>query len=131
MSKVLVDNNSFVFVSLGAILGSYIRLKILEYFDLFLASRSLGVFFVNIVASFLLGFLTASHSYSFLAENNQIVRVTVCVGFLGGLSTFSTFIVQSLNKILERNWNQFFSITFFSIIGALLTAFIGYQLGKI
>jgi CrcB protein len=48
-----------------------------------------GTLFVNIVGSFILGFILQMHSEYLVFNEN--VRVGLCIGVLGAFTTFSTF----------------------------------------
>jgi len=51
------------------------------------------------------------------------------VGFFGSLSTFSTFAVELLNTLKQRNWRESLLLSVGSILGGLVAAGLGYGLG--
>ena len=53
----------------------------------------------------------------------------VAVGFFGSLSTFSTFAVELLNTLKQRNWRESLFLGVGSILGGLVAAGLGYGLG--
>ncbi|MGE0755701.1 MAG: CrcB family protein [Pirellulaceae bacterium] len=67
----------------------------------------LATFLVNIVGSFLLGWLlTVLHEQkpvlNFLGVRPEQLRLAIAVGFTGGLTTFSTFEWESYGLIRDR-----------------------------
>ena len=53
----------------------------------------------------------------------------VAVGFFGSLSTFSTFAVELLTTLKQRNWRESLLLSVGSILGGLVAAGLGYGLG--
>jgi CrcB protein len=53
----------------------------------------------------------------------------VAVGFFGSLSTFSTFAIELLNTLKQRNWHESLLLCVGSILGGLIVAGLGYGLG--
>jgi fluoride exporter len=93
----------FVFLGLGAVLGAFLRYKITAA-PLLFGSFVSNVLLVNIVGSFILGIfsvlsasLNRDSRYSFL----------VAIGFCGSLTTMSSFALESVNMLDDR---QFFSV---------------------
>lgn len=86
--------NKFALVFLGGGLGSVARywlgLKIQTFSN---NNFPLGTFTVNIIASFVLGFIVG---LAVLKQGNfESQRLLFGVGFCGGLSTFSAFTMES------------------------------------
>ncbi len=83
---------------------------------------------INVAAAFLLGLIVGRG----LANNASFESpffMMVGVGFLGSLSTFSTFIIEVLEIFLRKNWMDGIVISFVSISSGLLAASLGYQIG--
>ena len=129
MSKYIEDWNYVIFISLGSILGSYLRLQISYFSNLFFSGKYLGTLISNLSASFLLAFILSSNLKTFLFDDYQYVFIAINLGFIAGLSTFSTFIVELLQTLLSRQWKQFYLISLCSLFGGILAVFIGSKLG--
>lgn len=78
----------------------------------------IGTMLINIMGAFLLGIVTH------LNLNNQI-SLTLTEGFLGGYTTFSTFMYEGFNLFQENEKLN----AFIYIGGTLLLGIIGYVLG--
>lgn len=85
----LVRLEALALIGIGGFAGSNLR-----YFVGFLAPGILGTLLVNVIGSFVLGFVLYEAIYSgLLAEQTQIVAGT---GFLSSFTTYSTFALESL-----------------------------------
>ena len=100
---------------LGA-LGAMTRAVVSE--SLNTTTFPLGTFSVNLLGCLFLGILTGVGMYSSLLPENW--RAPIATGFLGSLTTFSTFTVENLKLIETQQW-KLFVIHFF---GQLLLGFI-------
>lgn len=79
---------------------------------------------INIVGSFLLGLLVAEHWFS------REVREGIGVGFLGGLTTFSTFSVQVVLEADGGRGGIALLYVVASVGGGIAAAVAGYALGR-
>ena len=131
--EFLETSKSFVLVGCGAITGSWIRMYLYEFFGKILPSKYWGTMIVNILAAFFLGFFLAldSHSKSGPFPNTSPSYLFACVGFLGSLSTFSTFIFELFNTLLAYRWRQFWCLAIFSLTGGLVAVAAGFILGNV
>jgi CrcB protein len=57
----------------------------------------LGTFTVNILGSFLIGFIMISAEERYLIRSD--IRIFLTTGFLGGFTTFSTFMFESMGLV--------------------------------
>jgi CrcB protein len=96
---------SYVAIAIGSALGGVFR-----YFCSGVAARLFGEVFpwgtliVNVVGSFIIGFfvtLTGPDGRLFVGTTT---RQFVTLGFCGGYTTFSSFSLQTLNLINDREW---------------------------
>jgi fluoride exporter len=89
----------------------------------------LGTFVVNVLGSFLIGVF-----FVLLAEKAQIAeqwRPIIVVGFLGGLTTFSTFSLDALLLFEQGHYNTALFYIISSIVLCLIAAFAGMQLTRV
>jgi fluoride exporter len=63
-----------------------------------------GTLAVNIVASVLLGVFSGFLAHLTDRELGSALQQFVAIGICGGLSTFSSFSLQTWNLLLERRW---------------------------
>lgn len=88
-----------------------------------------GTFFVNVVGSFLIGVF-----FIIFAEKLQLVdqwRPIVIIGFLGALTTFSTFSLDALLLFQQGHYNTAFFYILSSVVLCLFAAFCGMQITRI
>ncbi|MGA1933573.1 fluoride efflux transporter FluC [Arcobacter sp. YIC-464] len=84
----------------------------------------IGVLLVNIIGSFLIGLLFAYFNHFAVNEN---LKVFLTTGFLGALTTYSTFAIESY---LLFNTSIFlaFSNMFLNLFGTVIAAGSAYKL---
>jgi CrcB protein len=83
-----MEKTRFVYILTGGFFGSVIR----EFLSLSIPGAC-GTLFENISGSFILGYLMYATELGFFSEKD---RYLIGIGFCGGLTTFSTFIVQTM-----------------------------------
>ncbi len=131
MSDIPVITNSWLWISIGAIPGSCLRLYITRKFTSVFNRPYFGTSFINILASFLLGLFSSLYTN----QNHYTFDITyslcLSIGFTGSLSTFSTFIYEFLidsphNSIINRSYFYILVITI-----SILVTILGIHLGDI
>lgn len=119
----------YIFIALGGATGACLRFFLsqlmLQWFG---KGFPFGTLLVNVVGSFLLGFL-----YSLL-EHGQLEaalwRTTIGIGFLGALTTFSTFSVDTLMLFQQGLWLKAALNVTLNILCCLFAAWLGTQIVK-
>ncbi len=121
---------SFLLVSIGAIIGSNLRYKIYKKLTRLKIKKDVIILFINILASFLLGLF-----YSILIKNNfnysYQLGLFFSIGFLGSLSTFSTFIYDLFELSYQLKMTRAVNIFCFSLLFGIISLAFGYFLGSI
>ena len=122
-----------VLVGIGAIPGAWLRLRIVNHFEPMVPLKHWGTFAVNLVAAFALGLVVGLQVNDPCSTSKGVSALTllVAVGFFGSLSTFSTFAVELLNTLKQRNWRESLLLGIGSILGGLIAAGLGYGLGLV
>jgi len=92
-------------------------------------SFPLGTLAVNILGSFLIGVF-----FVVLAEKAQLSetwRPLIVIGFLGAMTTFSTFSLDALLLFEQGHYNTALFYIVSSVALCLLAAFVGMQLTRV
>ncbi|WP_414153585.1 fluoride efflux transporter FluC [Prochlorococcus sp. MIT 1341] len=130
---MLEDNivlSQFFFVSIGACFGTLARFNFVRYFQSIYELTFLGTLTVNILASFALGLFISIEPLVFSQASLNSLILFFGVGFLGSLSTFSSFILDILQSIFDDRYKDAILIFLFSLIGGFVAIVIGYSIGK-
>lgn len=90
---------SFVAIALGATLGAWLRWGLSLWLNARLETLPLGTLLANIGGGFMVGI--AVGVFENFPELSPEWRLLVVTGFLGGLTTFSTFSAESV-LLLQR-----------------------------
>ena len=105
-----------VLLTIGAILGAYIRYKITSFPVIFGIVGS-NVLVVNVIGSFILGIFSAISVYMNLDSKYIFL---IAIGFCGSLTTMSSFALESIdmleNKLLLQMKVNILSNVFLSLI---------------
>ncbi len=128
MFELSEEWTSIILVSSGAVPGACLRRYLVENFSSFVNEKSWMTLMVNMLACFFLGFFFSLSNQLGSANDNSRLALMVCVGFLGSLSTFSTFIFELLNNVLANRLNQALMLSIFSLCGGFLAVFAGYMI---
>lgn len=115
------------FIALGGAIGACSRYLVSE-FCVLLFGRGFpyGTLTVNVVGSFIMGLLIAAFENEILATEPW--RQVIGLGFLGALTTFSTF---SMDNVLLMQQGAFFKMGLNILLNVVLSisaAWIGFQL---
>jgi len=120
--------NPFWLVFLGGGLGSVARYSVNRYVQpLLKVDYPASTLIVNLVASFVLGFL-AGWLTARLA-GGETYRMLIGVGFCGGLSTFSTFSSDTLLLMQSGRWTVACLNIVLNVVLCLLVSWLGLWLG--
>ena len=109
----------FVGGGIGAVARWLISAKVQKYAMLF----PLGTLAVNLLGSFLLGFIMAVYRYHGVFTREQLLLLAT--GFCGALTTFSTFAYETFMLLRDAPLYGVLNIIV-SLIGGLLAVYIGY-----
>ncbi len=110
-----------ILVSIGAIFGANVRFVIYQKFKEININGYYITLFINSFSSFLLGlFVSVLSKIVFLNLTSQLVLL-FSIGFLGSLSTFSTFVYDLFDSSLK--------IKFFRALKSLSLGIISVGLG--
>jgi CrcB protein len=89
-------------VGVGAALGAWLRWALSSFLNPMFPTLPMGTLAANIVGGYLIGLAVA-----FFADNVSVpaeVRLLVITGFLGGLTTFSTFSAEAVSLLTRAQY---------------------------
>ncbi|CAM3835802.1 fluoride efflux transporter CrcB [Arcobacter cloacae] len=112
-------------IGLGGFLGSIARAYAVHFTNKYIPLEfPLGILLVNLIGSFIIGILFAYFSHYTVSVNTKAFLTT---GFLGALTTYSTFAIETY---LLFGTSIYLAITniFFNLVGTILAAGSGYRL---
>tara|TARA_X000000368_G_C22995728_1_gene696535 strand:- start:976 stop:1347 length:372 start_codon:yes stop_codon:yes gene_type:complete len=120
----------FILVSSGAVLGANTRFLIYQRLQKLNISCDFIILLINIFACFCLGL-----SLSILPQISSLnfsfkLALFFSIGFLGSLSTFSTFVYDLFELFLQSNLLRALNLFVFSVIIGILAFALGYLLGN-
>ncbi len=86
----------------------------------------LGTLFVNCLGGLLIGMAMAW----FARTPDELLRLLLVTGFLGGFTTFSAFSMESLHLLERGQWTLATVHTLLHVLGALACAAAGLKLAR-
>ncbi len=88
-----------------------------------------GILVINIVGSFILGFLTEWWSNT---DNSFFLSISpvFIIGFCGGFTTFSTYSYDNVMLWQEGAYWHFFLNSFGSLFGGMIAVLVGMYVGR-
>ena len=96
-----------IYIGLGGFIGAVSRYLVSKYLANLIPSFPMGTLSVNIIGSFILGFIIYSVS---LGRNiSPDMRDFITIGILGGFTTMSTFAYESF-RLFELNQIMLFTL---------------------
>jgi fluoride exporter len=103
-------------IMLGGALGATVRYVAAHFL------KAWAVVVVNVVGSFVAGFATAS-----IADPQW--HLVVITGFCGGLTTFSTFSVETVQFAIAGRWRRACANVALNVVLGLAAAAVGFVVG--
>jgi len=94
--------SSVLSIGLGATFGALLRWWLGLAMNSIFPTIPLGTFTANIMGGFLMGaFMAITKNQSFFPE---MARLAITTGFLGGLTTFSTFSAETVTLLSQQEY---------------------------
>ena len=116
-------------IFIGGGIGSVLRYWLSKLTNNYIGSNfPYGTLAVNILGCFIIGLLMSLFAGRFLV--NPKLRLMLTVGFLGGLTTFSTFSYESMMLFEEKSFYLAGMNILGSVLSCLLATWIGTAIGK-
>ena len=112
----------------GAGGGALLRWGLGSWLNAVFPTLPLGTLAANLLGGFLIGLASAffAHSTSLAPE----WRLLIVTGFLGGLTTFSTFSAEVVYLLQRQQWGWALGTAGLHLIGSLLLTLLGVLLAN-
>lgn len=114
---------SFAAVALGASLGAWLRWGLSLWLNARIENLPLGTLLANIAGGFMIG--VAVGIFENFPELPSEWRLVVITGFLGGLTTFSTFSAESVILLQRGAYGWAFLHTALHLLGSIAACIAG------
>ena len=110
----------------GAFLGACLRYLFGAWFNPIFPTLPLGTLAANLLGGLLMGLILGAFvQFQSLAPET---RVFITTGFLGGLTTFSTFSGETITLLLRQQYGWTFAIIGIHVLGTLAMTLLGFAL---
>jgi CrcB protein len=113
-------------VALGAAAGAVLRWLTALWLNNAWAGFALGTLAVNCVGGLLIGVSLVV----FAREPNEMLRLLLVTGFLGGFTTFSAFSAESLSLLQAGRFEMAALHSFAHVMGALACTALGSSVAR-
>jgi CrcB protein len=129
-------NIAYLWVAIGGALGSagryWLNGIVSEKFSI-AGTFPLGTLLINISGSFLIGIFAALAIPEGRLDPQSRAFATqfVMIGICGGYTTFSSFSLQTLNLLRDREWLYAGGNIILSVMLCMIAVWLGYLLGSI
>jgi len=117
-----------VAVGLGAAFGAWARWTLSLWLNNSAQSVPLGTLVSNIGGGLLIGIALAWFARH--PEIDPVWRLAIVTGFLGALTTFSTFSAESLTLLQRGELGWVFAHSAFHLFGCLAAAALGFRIAS-
>lgn len=114
---------SLLVISIGASLGAILRWFFDVSFNALLPNLPLGTLGANLLGAYLIGIAMAA--FASQPQLSPEWRLLVITGFLGGLTTFSSFSAQVTQLIQQEKWLWATTTIGAHVAGSLLMTMLG------
>ena len=112
-------------VGVGAALGAWLRWALGIAMNLLVPELPLGTLAANLVGGYLIG--VAVGVFAEVAGLAPEWRLFIITGFLGGLTTFSTFSAESVQLLTSARYGWAIAHTGMHLAGSLIMTWLGLQ----
>lgn len=121
-----MEMTSLLAIGAGAALGAWLRWGLGVWLDPLFPTLPIGTLAANLVGGLMMGLLLGAFAH-FQALSSE-ARLFLATGFLGGLTTFSTFSGEAIILLLRQQYGWFAGHIGLHLVGSLLMTLLGFGL---
>lgn len=118
----------YAWLAFGGAFGTMSRYAVSGWVIHRFGPSTLGTFTVNIVGSFLIGLILVLTEGRFLVPPD--VRTFLTTGFVGGFTTFSTFMFETMGLVETGSLQRAFINVGGSLIAGLIAVWLGMTVAR-
>ncbi|MFK7967053.1 MAG: fluoride efflux transporter CrcB [Burkholderiaceae bacterium] len=115
-------------VGLGAAIGAWCRLGLGVWLNQAHPSVPLGTLVANVIGGLLVG--VSVGLIDKMPTLDPVWRMAIVTGFLGGLTTFSTFSIEAVNLLNRGQFGWLLGHSALHLLGAIGAAAIGLRIAS-
>ena len=119
---------NIILIATGGATGAVLRYILTNFSKTLFTSGSYGTLSVNILGSFLIGYLITSDYGKRISED--FVMFFLIIGLLGSFTTFSAFSLEVVNLIISKKIFFSFLYIFISMFSCIFFAYLGMIINK-
>ena len=116
-------------VATGGAIGASLRYYSSIFIKFLYPTFPLGTFFVNVLGSFIIGFIMSYFENKNISEN--FIKYFLIIGLLGSYTTFSAFSLEVIDLFNNQKFLLSLMYTLVSVSSCIIFAYLGYNLNKI
>jgi fluoride exporter len=118
----------FIAVGLGAALGAWLRWGLSSWLNPSLEKFPLGTLAANLIGGFLVGVAVAYFIKH--PELSPAWRLFIVTGFLGGLTTFSTYSAEVVGMLERGEIVSAFTVALAHLVGSFALTALGFAVQR-
>ena len=120
---------AFLAIGLGAATGAWLRWGLGLWLNPVFPTLPLGTLAANLLGGLLMGM-----TMQFLLEHAVLppeLRLAITTGFLGGLTTFSTFSAETVTLLLREEYLWTVTLVLVHVVGSVTMTLLGMMIIKL
>jgi CrcB protein len=123
---------NYILIAFGSAIGGAARYWASGFVDNRIGqSFPWGTLFVNVTGSFIIGFLASITSPEGRFFVSPYARNFLMIGICGGYTTFSSFSIQTLNLVQDREWLYAGCNAVLSLVLCLISVWLGSMFAEL
>ncbi|MCU0785139.1 MAG: fluoride efflux transporter CrcB [Verrucomicrobia bacterium] len=122
---------SYLWIAIGGAFGSVSRYWLNGIVSARFETFPMGTLVINVIGSFIIGVFAAltMPEGRMSSDSRAFTTQFAMIGICGGFTTFSSFSLQTLNLLRDREWFYAGGNVLLSVAVCLIATWLGYLLG--